>query len=61
MLFELAQNAQRTAVEVGDRDGHPVLCLRNGATITPELVEELNQLLADYTPPPPRLPGDEGG
>lgn len=44
-LFELAADDQGAPVEVGDRDGQPVVRLRRDATVTAALVAELNELL----------------
>ena len=44
-LFEVADDHQATPLEVGERDGRPILRLRRGAEVTDELVAELNELI----------------
>lgn len=56
-LFALADDGQRTPIEVADCDGQPVLRLRRGASITDRLVRELNELVDREGPPIERRGG----
>lgn len=46
-LFEVGAREQATALECEERDGRPVLRVREGTRVTPGLVQAFNDVLGE--------------